>query len=175
MVFRRFYEAMPEPRLATTPTNRSRRSRSSPGVSYAPSVARNRGGSALGELAIEVALHVAVLDRGALVEAVLATRGRELDLRAPVGEVDPRRDDRQALLGDPAEEALDLTPVEQELARALGLVVLPRRRLVGRDVQVVEPHLAVADDRVGVLQLGAPVAQGLDLGALQHHAGLDLV
>jgi hypothetical protein len=42
-------------------------------------------------------------------------------------------------------------------------------------VDVVEPQLAVAQVGVAVLQRGARGAQRLDLGALQHDAGLELV
>ena len=52
-------------------------------------------------------------------------------------------------------EPVELAPVQQQLARALGIVVLARGRRVGRDVDGVQPQLAVADRRVAVLQLRA--------------------
>ena len=42
-----------------------------------------------------------------------------------------------------------------------------------RDVQRVDPHLAVVDPGIGLGQLGLAGPQRLDLAALEHHAGLD--
>src|SRR3954468_17068948 len=135
------------------------------------------GLSAVGfaQRALHVALALALLDRLALVEAVLAAGERDLDLRARALEVDARRDEREAALLDARLQALDLAPVDEQLARALGLVVLARGGRVGRDVHVVQPQLAVAEGGVAVLDLHATLAQRLDLRPLQHEAGLDLV
>ncbi len=57
----------------------------------------------------------------------------------------------------------------------VGLVVVARGGRIRRDVDVVQPQLAVADQDVAVLELGAAVAQRLHLGPLEHHAGLELV
>src|SRR5690606_26051168 len=71
-----------------------------------------------------VALPVALLDRRALIMRLLAARERELDLGpAATVEIDAERDQRHALALDRADELLDLARVEQQLARALGLVV----------------------------------------------------
>src|SRR4051795_4608712 len=48
-------------------------------------------------------------------------------LGPPAGEVQAGRDDRQALLAGLADQPLDLAPVQEQLPRALGLVVLARR------------------------------------------------
>jgi hypothetical protein len=125
---------------------------------------------------LHLALHLAILDRLALVALVLAARQRDLHLGAhAAGEVDARRDEREALLARLADQPLDLRAVHEQLARALGLVVLPRGRAVGRDVDVVEPDLAVVDGGVAVLDLRLALAQRLDFGAGQHHARLPLV
>src|SRR5215204_4201248 len=123
---------------------------------------------------VDLALHVAILDRAALVVHVLALCQRQLHLRARALEVDPRGHDREALLGTRLHQALDLAPVQQQLPGALRLVVLTRR-LVGRDVHVAQPDLAVPDLGVCVLQLHAAIAQRLHLRALEHDAGLELV
>src|SRR5919109_2822636 len=117
--------------------------------------------------ALDLALRVALLDRPALVVEVLALRDRDLDLRARPVPVQARGHDRQALLGSRAEQPIDLAAVEQQLAGALGVVVVARR-LVGGDVHVAQPHLAVAHLGVGVLQLGPAFAERLPLGALEH-------
>src|SRR6202022_2735150 len=88
------------------------------------------------------------------------------------GEVDARRYEREPALLDAALDAVDLAPVGQQLARALGIVVVARRRAVGRNVHVVQPQLAVADAGVAVLELCPAGAQRLDLRALQHDAAL---
>src|SRR5581483_6315782 len=79
----------------------------------------------------------------------------------------------QALLLDPADQAVDLALVEQELARAGGVHVVTVPLRVGGDVQVVEEELGVAA-RTGeaVLEIGLAQAQGLDLRAFQDQPGL---
>src|SRR5262245_14706594 len=64
-------------------------------------------------------------DRPALVAHVLAAGQRELDLHAPVLEVEPRRHEREPLLAHLPVEAVDLTAVQQQLARPGRLVVRP--------------------------------------------------
>ena len=76
------------------------------------------------ELALDLALHVAVADLAAAVALLLAAGERQLDLRPRALEVDPRRDQRQALALEAADQALDLVAVQEQLARPLGLVVL---------------------------------------------------
>src|SRR4051812_9372666 len=129
---------------------------------------------ALAERALHVPLGLALLDRLALVEAVLAARERDLDLRVRAAEVDAGRDERQPALVRAAHEPLELAATDQQLAIALGLVVLPRRGAVGRDVDVVQPQLAVAHGGEAVLERRGARTQRLDLGAAQHHAGLEL-
>ena len=102
----------------------------------------------------------------------LPLRERELHLRPRAGEVDPRRNEGQPLLLRLADQALDLLAVHQQLPRPLGVVAFAGGGLVRRDVAVVEPHLAVPHERVGVLQVHLAVAQRLHLAALQRDAGL---
>ena len=78
--------------------------------------------------ALDVALGLALADRLALVVEVLASRQRDLDLRVRAREVDPRGHQREAALWPRAREAVELAPVQQQLARALGVVVLARGR-----------------------------------------------
>src|SRR4029079_10148171 len=98
--------------------------------------------SALVQRALHVALLIARLHRLALVEAILAATQRDLDLRPRAREVAPRGDERQPALLRLADHALDLAPVGQQLARAVGVVVLAAGRAVGRNVDVVQPQLA---------------------------------
>src|SRR5215207_11564095 len=102
-------------------------------------------------------------------------RQRDLHLRARALEVEARRDQREALLARLTDQALDLALVHQQLARALRLMVLARRRRVRRDVDVVQPDLAALHLGVAVLELRLAAAQRLDLGAGEHEAGLPLL
>ena len=92
--------------------------------------------------AFHVPLGLALADRLTLVIEVLAPGQGDLDLGVGPGEVNPGRHQRQAPLVDPARKTLDLAPVGQQLAAALGIVVFARGRTVGRDVDGVQPKLA---------------------------------
>src|SRR4029453_6353700 len=120
---------------------------------------------ALAHRALDVALLVARLHRLALVEAVLAAAERDLDLGARAVEVDAGGHEGQPALLGLGHHALDLALVGQELARAIGVVVLAAGGPVGRNVDVVQPQLAVAHLRVAVLDLRRAAAQRLDLRA----------
>ena len=113
-VCRWIYEANRRPRLAALPENRPRRNQVAPvcfprkmlahfssGLPYglASLAESSRLPAALyGPLHVPVGL--ALRDVAALVPTLLAPGERELDLRPPVLEVELRRDERQALLGD---------------------------------------------------------------------------
>jgi len=61
-------------------------------------------------------------------------------------------------------------PVQQELARAQGIVVGVRAEFVGADVRLLEPQFLVVGVHIGVLQLAVAAAQGLHLRAQQGDA-----
>src|SRR5262245_16196946 len=126
-------------------------------------------------LALDLAADVAIADLTPAVALLLAARQRQLDLGPGALEVDPGRDHRQALALEAAYQALDLVTVEEQLARALGIVVLHAGGGVGRDVGVSQPDLAVLDHRVGVADLGLSLAQRLDLAAGQLDPRLELL
>ena len=75
--------------------------------------------------AFHVALGLPRADRLALVVEILAARQRDLDLRVGSGEVDAGRHQRQPALGDARGEPVELVAVQEQLARALGVVVFP--------------------------------------------------
>jgi hypothetical protein len=105
---------------------------------------------------------------------LLAPGEAQLDLGpALVGEVEAERNQRQPLRPRPAEELVDLGPAEEELADALGLVVVAIALLERRDVGADQPCLVALDARVGVGQVDLAGADRLDLGAGQDEAGLD--
>src|ERR1700691_1967417 len=70
------------------------------------------------QLALNLARHIPLLDRVALVPEVLAARQRDLDLgvRALAGEIQPRRLQCEAALVERNRELLDLVAVHQQLA-----------------------------------------------------------
>lgn len=69
-----------------------------------------------------------------LVEAIAALGERDLDLRAPRVEVDPRRHERQPALLGLTGELVDLAAMGEQATVALGHVVVERGRAVGSDV-----------------------------------------
>src|SRR5689334_7770284 len=79
----------------------------------------------VGELAVDIAPRVTLRDVASPVVALLAAGQAELDLGAASGrDVQPQRHDRLALGLRPPEQLVDLGAVEQQLANALGLVVV---------------------------------------------------
>jgi hypothetical protein len=125
------------------------------------------------DLAVELAFRLAVGDRAALVAELLAPPDRDLGLHPAVLEVEPRRDEGEALLPHLCVEALDLAPVHQELPRPVRLVVGPVAGSVLGDVQADEPRLAVAHLGVRLLERRLALTERLHLGPGQHEAGLD--
>src|SRR5437870_1871094 len=87
-------------------------------------------------------LLLALGDRAPLVAQLLAPRDRDLDLHSAVLEIEPRRHEGEALLAHLGVQPLDLAPVQQELARPVGLVVLAVALPVLGHVQADEPRLA---------------------------------
>src|SRR5687768_17428475 len=139
------------------------RASSSPArINAAPGCA---GSSATRDGARHLALGVALLRGVALVVQLLSLPQRHHHLRTSLLEVEVERDQRQPLPLHRPDEAADLAPVQQQLARALRLVVELVPLVVRRDVQVQQVHLAVLDDAVGIGQRRLAVAQRLDLGA----------
>src|SRR6266536_77882 len=133
---------------------------------------RRRSAAAL-ELALDSALRLALGDVAALVANFLPPGERELDLGAAVLEVEPRGDERQALLGDLRGELVDLAAVEEKPAVSVGVVRLDRGLLVGRDVRADEPELAAPGIGVGALQHRVALPQRLHLAAGELETGLD--
>src|SRR5262249_50425886 len=89
--------------------------------------------------ALDLTLRVALDERAALVDRVLAACERELDLDTTVLEVQARRNECQALLAHLAVEAVDLAAVKQQLARPRGVVVRAVSLVVDRDLGAVQP------------------------------------
>src|SRR5687767_1328959 len=124
--------------------------------------------------ALFVALPVAVFLDGALVVFLLAAREPDLALGAVLLPVERERHERVALALDGADETVDLVAVEQQLSRAARIGDdVRRRRQERRDLRAEQEDLAVLDDRVGLGELHASLAQALDLPAFEHDAALE--
>jgi hypothetical protein len=107
---------------------------------------------------------------------LLAPAEAELQLGlATLVDVDPERDERQALRLRLAEELVDLGPMEEQLPVPFRLVVLAAGALPRGDVGPDEPGLAALDPGEGIGQVDLAGPDRLDLGAGQGDAGLDRV
>ncbi len=104
---------------------------------------------------------------------LLAAGQAQLKLRAAVAQVETHRHQGQALLLRQPGELGDLRPMQQQLARAPRLMVVPVSLVVGRDVRADEPRLAVLDAGVGLRQVDVSGSDRLDLGPGQHDACLE--
>src|SRR5262245_23956334 len=112
----------------------------------------------------------------ALVVELLAARQRQLDLGAALGvEVELEWHHRHALSLDSGGELVDLAAVQQELARALGLVVEAARLQIFRNIGVIEPQVSFARSRVRLADARLALPQRLHLCAGERQPGLDHV
>jgi hypothetical protein len=128
----------------------------------------------VGELAGHLAVRIAIGDVAATVVGLLAAGETDLDLgSALAGEVQAKRDERQALRLRPAEQLVDLGAAEEQLANPLGLVVVAIGLFERRDMGADQPRLVAFDARVGIGQVDLAGADRLDLGAGQDEAGLE--
>src|SRR5207245_2403682 len=123
----------------------------------------------------DLSLRVALRDGLSLVELPLAAGEADLHLGMVAREVDAQRDKCVSLLLDLADQARDLLAVEQELARPHRIVVHDVALCIRRDVDVLQPCLAVVDPDKAVAEVGASVSYRLHLGSRQHHARLVLL
>src|SRR3954466_4577753 len=120
--------------------------------------------------ALHVALVVASFFVGALVEELFAFAEGKRDLGLSALEVELERYQRQTLTLDRADHLPDLLPVQQEFPRPRRLVIEVARLFVGRYVQVEQKYFSISDDRVGISDVGFPVAKRFDLTARQNHS-----
>ena len=123
----------------------------------------------------DVAVVIAFLQVLALVELPLAARDRQFHLRPAALEVHLQGHQGAAFLQGAAEEAVDFAFLEEQLAGPPRVVAELVGLGVGADVHVVEENLAAADAGEGVVEVALALAEGLDLGALEHQARLDRV
>src|ERR1039458_3360344 len=70
---------------------------------------------------------------------------------------------------------MQLVPVHQQLPGAQRFMVEDVAMFVRPNVRINQPQFAVFHQAIGVFQIGPSSADGLDLGAAQGDAGLELV
>src|SRR5919106_3475972 len=104
---------------------------------------------------------------------LLAACDANLELGVAPADVEPQRNEGEALRGLEAKQLTDLIAVEQELARAVRDVVVAVALGVLGDVRADEPGLAALDADVGLGDVDLVRANALDLGAGQHDARLE--
>src|SRR5204863_3544998 len=110
----------------------------------------------------------------ALVMQLLAAGERQLDLGAALlVEIELERHDGHPLALDRAAELVDLTPVEEQSARALGGVIEAAGLQIFGNVGVDEPKVPAARVGVGLADRGLAGAQRLHLAAGERDASLE--
>src|SRR5260221_6987691 len=124
---------------------------------------------------VHLALRFALGDGVALVLAGLTLAHAQLDLHPAVLEVEAQGDQRVTRLLLRFLQPIDLAAVEEQLAGALGLVILQGPgRLVGRNLRVEEKQLPTFSYRIRIRQLDAALAQRLHFRAGERDAAFQL-
>src|SRR5690606_16445515 len=124
--------------------------------------------------AVAVAVPVAFLRCLALVVALLALGQRDLELDLVALPVHRGGDEGVSVALHAADQVVDLAPVQQQLAAALGIGDDVGRGLdQRRDLRAVQEQLTVADHRIAFADVGAARTDRLQLPALQRHARLE--
>src|SRR5690606_36439315 len=107
---------------------------------------------------------------------LLAACDRKLQLGpAPLIEIELERNHRHALALDRLRKARQLTLRYEQLALAPRLVIEAISREIFGNIGVDKPKLPALHRGVGFLDVGAPLAQRLHLGAVQDQTGLESV
>ena len=126
----------------------------------------------LKELATRTHYHGISFARSGSAVLLLASHERQSRLHAPTQEVQIQWDERETLPFDRADQPADLATVQQQFARACGLMVEVAAMSVRPDMQIQQVDLPVLYDTKGVGEVGATVAQRFDLGPGEDDARL---
>src|SRR5262249_39637328 len=110
-----------------------------------------------------------------LVPGLFPLRQRDLTFYLPVLEIHSRGNQRVSALLGLAQKLTQLFSVHQKLARAQRSVMRITRVLIGADVCVQQPELAVFHERVGILEVGATGANRFHLGSGQDHPSFEAI
>src|SRR6185437_3275263 len=125
--------------------------------------------------AAKLAIHFFPFDRLALIVLLLSLGDPDLHFCPPAFEIDRQRNQRRRFLLGFRGQAFDLATMGQQLAVALGLMVIDQGRLLVRiDVGAVENQLTIFDAGPGILQLGFAGPERFHFAADQHDPAFDL-
>jgi ribosomal-protein-alanine N-acetyltransferase len=122
---------------------------------------------------LDLSLRVSLGDVAALVDRLLAAREGELDLRAAVLPVHPRRNERQPTLARLSDQRRDLAAVQEQLPVTLWIVIGDVPLVVRGDVRADKPDLASTDVPERLPERRPPLTQGLHLRSSQHEPCLE--
>ena len=111
----------------------------------------------------------------AFIVKLFALAEPQLDFDILAEKIHRKRYERITLLPDGAEEPVDLAPVHEQLARAVGIAVEDIALFVRADVYAVGDKLAVFDTAEGILQIHPSAADGFDLCPAKSGAGFEAV
>src|ERR1700692_2814774 len=89
----------------------------------------------------------------ALIPELLALGNRQLQLDAAVLEVHPGGDEGLSLLLDGSVQFEKLGPVNQQLARALRIVIELRARRIHTNMRVQKKQFAILNKAIGIFQI----------------------
>src|SRR5215472_2028167 len=105
-----------------------------------------------------------------LVPGLFPLRQRDLTFYLPVLEIHSRGNQRVTTLLGLAQQLTQLFSVHQQFARPQRSVMRITGVLIGADVRVQQPELAVFHERIGVFEVGAAGANRFHLGSGQDHS-----
>ncbi len=124
---------------------------------------------------MRVTLDVAIAHGVAFVVELLALGEAELNFSPAVFEVHLEGHEGEASLAQLDSDTSELLLVQQELSFAQGFVVVVAGVGVGRDVAVEQKEFAAADLAVRIPEVGAPLAERLDLATSEDEARLEAI
>ena len=106
----------------------------------------------------------------AFVPELLAFSQGKLNLYATVLEIHAGRDQGQAALLGFADELANFFAVHEQLTGPQRRMIKDVAMLVGSDMAVQEPELAIFNEPIGIFEVGASGPHGLDFGPGESHA-----
>jgi len=111
----------------------------------------------------------------ALVCVGFASADADLDFHSMILPIKPKGDESLSFYDARFKELGDFSLMQEQFARALGIVLLVTGALVRLDIRVVKERFLVFDPREGVTQVSQAGADGFYLGPGEADTGFDLL
>ena len=111
----------------------------------------------------------------AFVSMSFASADTDLDFHSMILPVKPKGDEGLSFYGGRFKELGDFSSMQEQLARALGIVLLVTGAFVRLDIRVVQERFLVFDPREGVTQVSQAGADRFYLCAGEADTGFDLL